>query len=177
MEFIVPQGIGLIGLIFMITANYQKSKNRVLVFQILASLMFFIQYILLNAFTAGITFLVAIFRSFVFYYYDKKGKEKSVITFIIFASFMLILGVISYDDIFSIIPIISGIIYTYGIWQDDLRVFRKIAFIDPITWIIYNLHVGAYVGVMLSIIESSATLVAIIELDINKQRLKPENKS
>ena len=64
------------------------------------------------------------------------------------------------------IPIITAVFYTYGVWQDDLKKFRIIAFIVPLTWIVYNIHVEAYVGVLLTIIEAVATLVAIIKLDI-----------
>ena len=86
------------------------------------------------------------------------------------------MGVISFKDWFSLLPIISAVIYTYGVWQDDLKNFRIIAFAVPVTWIAYNIHVGSYVGAVLSIIEAAATLVAIIKLDIKKEKYEEKTK-
>lgn len=176
MSFIIAQIFGLTGLLFTIVANYQNKKNRVLIFQIVANLLCFIQYLLLNALAAASTYLVAVIRCSVFYTFDKKGKKRSSLVFVFFSILIIILGILSYKDLFSLIPIITAIFYTYGVWQDDLKNFRIIAFIVPVVWIVYNLHVGAYVGIILTTIEALATLVAIIKLDIKKQNQKEKNK-
>lgn len=172
MSFIVAQVFGLIGLAFTITANYQNKKNRLLIFQILSNLLCFIQYLLLNALAAAGSFLVAVLRCCIFYVFDKKGKNRSKLVLVLFSILIVILGFLSYQDLFSLIPIVTAVFYTYGVWQDDLKKFRIIAFIVPVTWIVYNIHVEAYVGVVLTIIEALATLVAIIKLDIKKKTYK-----
>lgn len=172
MNFIIAQAFGLAGLVCTITANYQNKKDKLLIFQILANLLCFIQYVLLNALAAASSFFVAINRCLIFYGFDKKGKNKSKLVLVFFSILIVILGLLSYKDLFSLIPIITAIFYTYGVWQDDLKKFRIIAFVVPITWIIYNVHVGAYVGVILTIIEAAATLVAIIKMDIKKEKVK-----
>lgn len=172
MSFIIAQAFGVAGLISTITANYQNKKDRILIFQIIANLLCFIQYVLLNALAGASTFFVAIIRCIIFYMFNRKGKEKSTFVLVFFSILIVILGVLSYKDIFSLIPIITAVIYTYGVWQDNLKRFRIIAFIVPLTWIVYNLHVGAFVGVLLTIIEATATLVAIIKLDIKKEKIE-----
>lgn len=172
MSFIIAQIIGIVGLLFTIISNYQNKKKNVLIFQILANILCFFQYVLLNALAAASSFFVAIIRCIVFYIYDKKQKNKSKIVLLLFSILIVLLGLLSYTDSFSIIPTITAIIYTYGAWQDDLKIFRMIAFIVPVTWIGYNIYVGAYVGVLLTIIEAIATLAAIIKLDIRKQPCK-----
>lgn len=176
MNFIVAQIFGLSGLVFTIVANYQNKKNKVLIFQILANSLCIVQYLLLNALAAASTYLVAVIRCSVFYIFDKKRREKSNFVLIFFAILILILGFLSYKDLFSVIPTVTAIIFTYGVWQDDLKKFRKIAFFVPVVWIVYNLHVGAYVGVVLTTIEALATLVAIIKLDIKKEKYEENTK-
>lgn len=176
MSFIIAQIFGLVGLVFTITANYQNKKNRVLVFQILANILCFLQYLLLSALAAASSFLVAVIRCIIFYAFDKKKKNKSKLVLVLFSILIIILGFFSYKDLFSLIPIVTAVFYTYGVWQDDLKKFRKIAFVVPVTWIVYNVHVGAYVGVFLTIIEALATLIAIIKLDIKKENFNKKTK-
>lgn len=176
MSFIVAQIFGLTGLAFTIIANYQNKKSKILIFQILANTLCFVQYVLLSALAAASTYFVAVIRSLVFYDFDKREKKKSKLILLLFFILILILGMCSYKDLFSFIPLITALFFTYGVWQDNLKIFRIIAFLVPVAWIAYNIHVGAYIGVVLTIIEALATLFAIIKIDIKKEKNEGKTK-
>lgn len=168
MRIIVAQIIGFIGLICTITSIQQNKKNKVLIFQILANLLYFLQYFLLGALAGASISFLAIFRCYMFYQYDKNKKNKSLLILIIFVLLIILFGICSYDDIFSLIPIITAIMYSYGVWQNNLKRFRIIALIVPMCWFIYNIYVSAYIGMIATILEFISALVAIIRLDILK---------
>lgn len=170
--FYLAQVIGFVGLICTAVSVQQTKKNQVLIYQVLANFLYFLQYFFLNAISAaGVSFL-AIFRCIVFYNYEKRKINKSIISLIIFEMLAIILGIYSYVGILSLIPITTCIMYTYATWQDNLKIFRIIAFIVPVLFTIYNIYVGAYIGIISTIIELIAALIAIIKLDILKKELR-----
>jgi hypothetical protein len=167
-NFIVAQLIGVFGLTCTVAAVQQNKKNKVLIFQMLENFFYFLQYLFLNALSGAYVSFIGMFKSYIFYKYDKENKEKSVLILIIFMILSIIIGLLSYTDIFSLIPIITSIMYTYGAWQNDLKKFRLIALLVPIFWFIYNIYVSAYIGLIATVIEFVSAAVAIIRLDLVK---------
>ena len=68
----------------------------------------------------------------------------------------------------SIIPIVVTIVYTYGLWQDDMKVIRITTAIAGFGWGIYNIVVMAYVGAIQSISQLISSIIAIFRNDKNK---------
>lgn len=173
---LLAQLIGFAGLLNNIISLQQSKKINVLIFQIMANLCYFIQYLLLGGISASLVSFLAIFRSCVYYYYDVRSLKKPNFTLIIFITLTIILGVMCYNNPLSLIPIITSIMYTYAIWQNDLKKFRVIAIIVPILWIVYNHHVNAYIAVISCLIEFLSALVAIIRLDFKLLNRRNKNE-
>ncbi len=113
---------------------------------IFANVVVAIQFFLLNAITGGIVSVINAIRCIVFYYYKRKDKKPSLMVLLIFEVIAVGSGIISWQDIWSIIPIIVTVIYTYGLWQDDIKIIRVTTAIAGLGWAIYNVIVMAYVG-------------------------------
>ena len=90
---------------------------------------------------------------------------------LIFEIIAIISGIMSWQNIWSVIPIIVTVIYTYGLWQDDVKVIRITTAIVGLGWTIYNVIVMAYVG---AIQEISQFISAIIALVRNKEEKAEE---
>ena len=170
MNIIFAQISGLLASICSMVSVHQNKKIKMLGFQILSNFLFVVQYILLGALAGASVYLLSIFRCYIFYQYEKLRKEKSVLILSIFIVITIISGLFCYQDIFSIIPIITAVLYTYAVWQNDLKTFRIIAFIVPVAISIYNFYVGAYVGALFAVIEAVSSFVAIIRFDIIKNK-------
>ena len=78
------------------------------------------------------------------------------------------MGIITYQNIYSIIPIIIGFLYTYGSWQKDLKKTYKIAITSSIGWIIYNIIIGAYIAAICSILELISSIKGLKNLKKKK---------
>lgn len=167
---IVAQVIGLLAIISYAISPHAKTKKRVLVFHLISSILYALQYFLLNAFSAMITNTVGAVKCYVFYLYEKKGKEIPKSLFWIFMLVILALGILTYNNIYSLIPILVSILSLYAVWQNNLKVFRAIVIISSISWIAYNIIVGAYVGVIGNVFQLSSAIIAIIRFDILKEK-------
>lgn len=164
---LLGQIFGFIGLLFVLISIQNNKKNLILFFQIFANIFYGLQYFTLGLLSAGCMSCVSLVRCLVFYYYEKKYNKKTPLYWLLILLFIpIIISIFTYTSLISLIPIICTILYTYAIWQPDLKKFRFIVTSSGIGWIFYNGIGGAYVGVLSALFEFINGLVAIIRFDI-----------
>ncbi len=162
MSFMIAQICGAITLILTVISVQFKTKEKILIFQIIANIVVALQYFLLNALTGGVVAIINTIRCIVFYYYKKKDKKPSIIFLAIFVAIAIISGIATWQNIYSIIPIIAAIVFTYGLWQDNVKITKICTAVTSGNWVIYNFVVKAYVGAIQSIAEFASAIIAII---------------
>ena len=156
MLFISAQIIGVIVLIITVTSIQFKTKEKILICQIIA-----------NAVVA----VINVIRCIIFYYYKKKNKKPSIIFLTIFIVVAIASGILTWQNGFSIIPIIATIVFTYGLWQDNVKITRICTAITAGNWTIYNVIVKAYAGALQSVAECSSAIIAMWR---NKEKTKEQ---
>lgn len=166
---ILAQIIGILAIIAFAISPQQKNKKGVLIFQLLSSVLYALQYLLLNAFSAVVTNIVGAIKCYVFYLYEKKGKKIPKYIFLIFMVLVLIFGIFSFTNIYSIIPIFVSVTMLYSTWQSNLKIYRIIMVITTALWLVYNCIVGAYVGAIGNTFQLISGITAIVRLDIMKK--------
>ncbi len=139
---------------------------------VLANIVVAIQYFLLNALTGAIISILNTIRCLVFYFYKKKDMKPSLIVLIIFEVIAVISGIVSWQDMWSLIPIIVTVIYTYGLWQDNVKVIRITTGIVGAGWAIYNVVVKAFVGALQEIAQLISAIISLYRGKKEKQEIK-----
>lgn len=170
-NIVVAQVFALLAMIVFSLAPHQKKKSGVLIFHIMANALYATQYFLLSAYPAIATNILSGIETIVLYVYMKKNKEVPVMIVWIYSFLILIIGVFTYQNIYSILPIFISIVYAYGTWQSNLRIYRIISVIGCTTWIIYNYVVQSYVGALGSAFQLVLAIIAIIRFDILKKEI------
>ena len=173
LAFIIAQVFGVISIILNIVVVQFKTKEQILIGMIISNLVVAVQFFLLNAITGGIISLINVIRCIVFYLFKKKNKKPSLLVLLIFEIIVIVSGIISWQNIWSILPIIATLTYTYGIWQDDVLKIKYIAAITGFEWAVYDIIVRAYVGFIQGVIQVISAIVAIIRY--KKAEAKKEN--
>ncbi len=159
---VLAQILGFLAETAWLLSIQQKEKKQILICQTVANALFAIQYFLLGALTATIISITSFLRSAVFYYDSKKDNHTSVYSLIFFLLSIAILGVLTYTNFFSLIPIIIGFSYSYAIWQKNLQFNRIVFIIAGFLWMYYNYHVGAYVVMICNSFEIISGIIALI---------------
>ena len=162
LTFILAQILGILAVVFNIVVVHFNSKEKILIYMAISNLVVAIQFFLLNAITGGIVSLINVIRCIVFYIYKKENKKPSLFVLIIFELIVVISGIFSWQNIWSILPIIATATYTYGIWQDDVLKIKYISAITGGEWALYDIIVRAYVGVIQGIIQVISSIIAIV---------------
>ena len=144
----------LIGFIFLIISTQVKEKNKILLFQSLFSFFFFLQYILLGVYSAGILNLVSLVRNIVYYKNTNKISTYSIIilTFLV-GLICTMCDMKNYIFIISVIPLIINLLYTYSLSKNNIVLIKKVFLVCSIIWVIYDYFVKAYVGLICNSLE------------------------
>ena len=161
MSFILAQIIGFIVLGITVISIQFKTKEKILMCQIIANVLVAIQYYLLNALTGGVIAVINVIRCIIFYDYKKKNKKPSIIFLGIYILIAIGSGILTWQNAFSIIPIIATIVFTYGLWQDNVKITRICTAITAGNWSIYNVIVKAYAGALQSVAECISAIIAM----------------
>ncbi|MDE5630023.1 MAG: YgjV family protein, partial [Bacilli bacterium] len=74
----------------------------------------------------------------------------------------IITGILTWQDVFSIFPIIGTIIYTYGLWQDNVKIIRLTSAIVAVSWIVYDISVKALVDMVQKASQLISSMIALI---------------
>lgn len=172
---ILAQIMGGIGLIIMTIGMQFRRKKNMLLAQIMTNTCYIIQYFLLGALTGALTFIVNNIRSSTFYFYSKKRMKPNVLLLLLFSGMAIAMGLTSYKNIFSIIPVVSSVITTYGAWQKKAKIFRIAIMSSSFILIFHDLYFGAYTGMLSYTLTFTSTLLGFIKYHIpKKEELKLE---
>lgn len=164
-NFIIAQILGLFALIVLIISFNKNKKKDLLKLQILSSLLFGLQYLFLNAITGFLMNILCMIRNIIF----SKYKKVPIYYLIIIIILMICLGLTSYQDIYSILPMIAVILYSISLYIGKTKIIRIIELISCSLFIIYNIKVEAYIGLISTIIEFIGCLIILILKDITRK--------
>ena len=167
MSFYIAQICGVLILICNTISVQFKTRDKVLMCFVIANLFGIAQYFLLGATTAAIVYIISTIRCIVFYFFDKKKIKPSFPVLLIFELAAIICGLLSWQNIWSIIPILVTVVFTYGLWQENIKITRITSAITGFGWVFYNIIVRAYVGALLDGALGVSSVVALIR---NKNR-------
>lgn len=159
---IIAQIIGFFAIALWVYSVQNKNQSKILFFQFLANLMYGVEYFLLNAFPAVAMNLSSSLRCLLFYNKRKNNEEIPKSWLIFFLLLVLLLGIITFDNIISIIPITITIFYTLSSWMKDTKWCRIVFLVCAFIWIYYNYKVKAYISIVGNVMEIISGIISLI---------------
>jgi len=169
MLFIAAQILSAIGFVVNTASIQFKNKKNIIFGKAISNFIYAIQYLLLGSITAFLTGIVAGVRNVLFMNGTKKASIWTLIPFIIIA---ILIGIFTYTDLFSILPVIITMIQSYIAWQSKEKIIRYGSLIVCIMWLPYLIHIRGYVTFITTIITLISVIIAIVRYDIKKEKKK-----
>lgn len=164
--------MGFIALFFVILSFQSKGRDKILFFQFFSSIFYFLNLFLIGALTGAITMMFGIFRNYVFLHKGKKNWASHPVWLFLFLGIFIISGILTYKNVFSILPIAGMCLGTICFWMTNPSYIRWIAALTPPLWITYDYVSGSIAGIILEVIYFIAVITGIIRFDILKQTEK-----
>ncbi|MBR3003025.1 MAG: YgjV family protein [Clostridia bacterium] len=175
MDFILIQLIGGIGYAILSASYYKKEKKEILFMQIIAYIMFTIHYYLLSGITGAICNLIGLFALITIYLFEKyKWKKLNVIAFI-FILLLMIINIISFQNVYSIFPLIASVIVIISFLMSDENYIRGIGLISAVCWLIYAIAYNSYISIIFEIVTLIGVIIAFSK-NIPNKNYRIDNK-
>lgn len=164
--YILSQIFIIISYAFLFSTFQVKERKKVLIYNLFSQFAMALSYLLLGAYSGAVISGVSIVRNIIFLrskdVSNKKITKKEMIILIILLILSLITGIITYDGVFSLLPIIATMLYTYAIIQKDLLIYKYLEFPIGMMYIIYNIYVSSIFGIILELSLMISSIVGII---------------
>lgn len=159
--YILSQVLAIIYYILFGLTYYMKDKRVILILGIISIFIHGISFILLGGFTAAAMSLVAVFRNILFILEDKNGQINKISLYILYL-ITVISGILTYNNIFSLLPIMAVILYTYSVWQPNVKKYKLLGIVTGILYLIYNIYLRSIFGILMEFILTLCSFIGFI---------------
>ena len=170
--FWLIQVIGFVAWLILGFSYYRESTNKILVFQVLSTILFCLHYILLHAYSGLIICIFEVVRDSLYYKTDKDNSVfiASSIVYIgtCIISFMTESDLFSYETITDLFPVLASLVDGFFLTKErNKAVFGGI--ISYTLWFIYDMIVMSYSGAITdAIIVISNIFILVFHIDLFK---------
>ena len=158
-----------ISLLVNVITMQQKEKKKILIGFIIVNVLTAITYFVLKTYSAMIVSIVSIIQTYIKYLFDIKEIRIPSYIKIIFIITSILTGVLTFTSIIDMLPIFCLLTYTLSILQQKEKNIRLLTILNSLGWMIYDIFVVAYVGVLFSICTITSTVISILRYDFNKK--------
>lgn len=141
MKFYIAEILALFAWILLIVSFWKNKDNKLLFIQIIANILFLLNYIFLHAYTG---LFIVIFEAIRDYIYIKIKDDRKV--FFLTLPVYLVIGLFSFNGIISLVSILASINDGYSLIYHGKRVVL-LGIITYALWLIYDMYYLNYVNV------------------------------
>ena len=161
MKFILIQAIGILGTVLFFFSYQFKSNKTLFRVQFISYLCYTVHLLMLGAITGGISYVLNTVRSFCLC--SKNAFLKSRIMCGIICALQVITLIFTWDSWWSILPVTANIAATSGGYTYNARKIRIAGmFINSPLWIVYDIIVGSWAGILDEIVTEASMIISII---------------
>lgn len=175
-QTLVPQLFGLLGMISLFCSYQQTRRELLITCKLGADVMWVLHYLTLGAVGGAIPNFVGIFRELIFIQQSKYKWANSPLWPVLFIFINFTLAVTTWKSPLSLLTITASAFVTISLWAKKPKITRIIGAPVSICFIIYDICVGSWIGV----INESIAIISIIssfiriDLQMNKNKKKGE---
>ena len=151
----------LLALICNTYTAFAKNTKRIYIANCLFNFFAMITGLLQKDYGLCVSYGIIIYRS-ILMIYKSSVKQKYKHFSITFILLHIIFGIVTWQNIWSIIPIVTPIITGLVMWySDDLQLYRKNNVVNNLLWLAHNINSCSYI---LAITRTYAIIVNVIAL-------------
>ena len=160
LRYLFIQAIGIFGTTLFFLSYQCKSNKNLFRVQFISYLCYTIHLLMLGAVTGGISYVLNTVRSFCLG--SKYAFLKSKWMCVIICALQVVALIFTWGGWWSILPIFANIAATIGGYTRNPRKIRIAGiFINSPLWIVYDIIVGSWAGILDEIVTEASMLISI----------------
>ena len=168
MRDIIIQAIGAVGYSLLALSYFKKVKKQILLMQIFAYIFFVIHYYLLNGITGAVCNFIGLFALISIYLFDKYNFKNKTIVVGLFIILLLIANIITFQNIYSIFPLVASTIVLISFIDNNENNIRIVGIIAAVCWLLYAIVYKSYVAIAFEVVTLIDICVAYIQSILKK---------
>lgn len=158
---IPAQIVGIAGIVLSLLSFQFKKRTQILFMQMSASLMFSLQLFMVGAITGGCLDLISFARGLIFMN-NKKGWASNPLWLYGFIAAMIVGGILTWENAWSLLPILGSILSTVALWMTKEVHIRLISLTVGPCWMVYNVVMGAYTGAFNELLAMGSIVIGLL---------------
>lgn len=175
MEYILSQVFVVLCYLLLGSTYLIKNRSTILVVNMCSLVCNGVSYFLLGAWAGVGVVCIAAVRNVIFIVQQRiKALDKYLIDDIIILIFLMIVsvvvGVLTFDTIWSLFSIFASVTYTISVWQRNIKIYKILGVITSVFGVVYFVFIHSLFGIILeSCMCVTAAVGAIIYIRKNKK--------
>lgn len=129
----------------------QKDRKKVIALKLTDDILWATHFYMLGGFTNSYATIVAIFRELIFYNKEKKWA-KNKLWIAAFTIFFVVVGIVSWDGIYSIFPVINSTLSTIGFWSNSTKRTKLLILPGALGMAVYSVRYHSFSSLLAQII-------------------------
>lgn len=159
-KYLITQAVGLIGTVLFFLSYQCRSNKNLFRVQLVSYVCYTTHFLLLGALTGGISYVLNTVRSFCLSSRNAFLRGKKMCAVI--CALQVVALIFTWDGWFSVLPIAANIAATIGGYTYNARKIRVVGmFINSPLWIVYNILVGSWAGVLDELVTEASMILSI----------------
>lgn len=155
--------VGLSAVALYLLCFQLKSAKRILACKFFSNILYVLQYLLLGAFVGAALDTAAVITTALGYSKDKSFVVKYKVPILIAVHIsILIIGVLLYQNLFSLLAIAGALLESAANWMKKEKSIRIVSLLAVPCWFIYNAACGAWGSVLGNILAALSIITALI---------------
>lgn len=149
------------GIVLGYIGSLDKNKQRILFYACLSNIVSILLFIVTGRFDGVAATVIIGIRCILFLFKDNY-KTSLVLWICVFAH--IVCGVITFADIYSLVPLLTTVITCLTYWYGNALVIKCVSIFVNTGWVVYYVYIHLYLTAANTVINVLLTLTAIIQL-------------
>ena len=169
--YILAQVLVFISIALLVYSSVRKLGRKVVVlFNVLINFFWGIHYLLLEAYSGAACAAICVVMITVFYFKGKTKFLSSIALPIVFAVVFIAFGLYTYQNIFSLLPIIGNVIMCFAFFSDTEIEIKTCFVIIAAILTAYNGIIGSLLGCLGQVLSLGSNIIFVVRYHLNKKK-------
>lgn len=167
MEVLI-NAIGIVNLIITAITFLFKDKRKILICFFVYDICLIAQYIFSDRLTETIVCVIATIKVLVYLFFDVKKIEPKLYVVLIFELLLIVTGIMTWENWFSLLFMFAVMITTFASWQNNNTIMRLAYIVAGLLCVVNYIFTGLYTMILSECISIGSAVVGIFLYDIFK---------
>ena len=167
---LIPQVIGILAVATFLASYQQKKRKNIVLLNVISRILYILQYCLLGAFSGAVLDVLGAGSSVVASKKENAWINRHKVLLLVLIDLLIVaVGLLLYENPYSLLPIAGVLLHTSAFWMDDERKIRVVSLTGSPFWFVYNFASRAYGSALGDLLTMASILIAMVRYRRKKE--------